>query len=39
MTRRRRISTTAAKRIARVKIQKTERKQMVRQSGPRRGGH
>jgi hypothetical protein len=38
-TRRRRLRAEAAKRLAMVRIQKTERKQMVRQSGRRRGGH
>jgi hypothetical protein len=38
MTRRRRLAREAAKRAARVRIQKTGRKQMVRQSGRRRGG-
>ncbi|HEX9892519.1 MAG TPA: hypothetical protein VGA78_01290 [Gemmatimonadales bacterium] len=36
---RRRIRTAAAKRFARTKIQKTDRKQTVRQVGRRRGGY
>jgi len=38
VTRRRRIRSEAAKRAARVKIQKTDRKQTIRQVGRRRGG-
>ncbi|HEX9611963.1 MAG TPA: hypothetical protein VF978_08725 [Gemmatimonadales bacterium] len=38
MTRRRRISAPAARRAARVKLQKTDPKQAIRQSGRRRGG-
>lgn len=37
-TRRRRIRTEDAGRTSRVKIQKTGRKQMIRQTGRRRGG-
>jgi hypothetical protein len=36
---RRRIRPEAAKRLARTRIQKTDRKQMMRQVGRRRGGH
>lgn len=38
VARRRRIRSEAAKRAARVKIQKTDRKQTIRQVGRRRGG-
>jgi hypothetical protein len=38
MTRRRRISAAAARRAAAVSIQKTDRKQAIRQAGRRRGG-
>lgn len=36
---RRRIRTAAAERSSRGKIQKTDRKQTIRQVGRRRGGH
>jgi hypothetical protein len=36
---RRRVRPEAARRSARTRIQKTDRKQMVRQVGRRRGGH
>jgi hypothetical protein len=36
---RRRIRPEAARRLARTRIQKTDRKQMMRQVGRRRGGH
>ena len=38
MTRRRRISQPAAQRAANVTVQKTDRKQAIRQAGRRRGG-
>jgi len=38
MTRRRRIAVAAARRAAKVTIEKTDRKQTIRQSGRRRGG-
>lgn len=38
MTRRRRIAPAAARRAATVRVQKTDRKQTIRQSGRRRGG-
>ncbi len=38
MSRRRRISTVAARQLARVRVGKTDRKQAVRESGRRRGG-
>jgi hypothetical protein len=37
-SRHRRIREADAKKSARVKIQVTDRKQMIRQAGPRRGG-
>jgi hypothetical protein len=37
--RRRRLRDAAARRAARVKVQKTHRKQTIRQVGRRRGGH